>query len=65
MQVINAIEYLKFNMLHTGDRIKLILVVGSSTAVCYFSYLTLKTYLNHRKYSHIPGPGKLKSYLVN
>ncbi len=43
-------------MLNTGDKLKLILIVGSSSVLCFFSYLTLKIYLNRRKYNHIPGP---------
>jgi hypothetical protein len=56
MQAIVAIKDLKFNVLNTSDKIKLILIIGSSTVVSYFSYFTLKIYLDHRKYKHIPGP---------
>ena len=56
MQVINSIKEIKWEELYTGDVTQLVLAVGSTTAIGLFSYLTLKIYLNHRKYSHIPGP---------
>ena len=47
-------------MLNTCEKIKLFLIVGSSSVLGFFSYITLKIYLNRRKYSHIPGPGNNK-----
>lgn len=56
MQVINKVIDLKLNMLNTSDKLKLIAIVGSSVIIGGFSYLTIKIYINHRKYKHIPGP---------
>ena len=64
MQVINLIKDIKWEELYTGDVTKLILAVGSSTVIGLFSYLTLKIYLNHCKYSHIPGPPN-QGYFIN
>ena len=42
--------------LNGNEKIKLLLIFGSSATVGYLTYLTYKTFLNHRKYRHIPGP---------
>jgi hypothetical protein len=39
-----------------NDKLNLFLILGSSTVVGYFVYVTLKIGLNHRKYNHIPRP---------
>ena len=51
-----ALVQLKDFKLDTTDRLKFILIVGSGVSIGYFTYLSLKVYLNHRKYRHIPGP---------
>ena len=51
---------LKASNLNAKDKLKLVLAVGSTVAVGYFAYLTVKIYLNHRKYRHIPGPPNKK-----
>jgi hypothetical protein len=42
MQAMVAIKDLKFNVLNTSDKIKLILIIGSSTVVSYLIYFKLK-----------------------
>ena len=56
MQAINAIKDIKWQELYTDDKINILLAVGSTNVIGLFSYLTLKIYLNHCKYSQIPGP---------
>jgi hypothetical protein len=67
MQVISKIKDINFdlNSFSIGEKLKLGLIVGSSTLLGFFTFLTLKIYFNHRKYSHIPGPPNRNGYLKN
>ena len=56
MAFLSTLKNMKFDMLDANDKLKLTLIVGTSTIAGCFAYITLKIYLNHRKYSHIPGP---------
>jgi hypothetical protein len=49
----SILEYFNYNI---GDNIKLIFFVGLTIGIGVLTYFTFKVLVNHRKYSHIPGP---------
>ena len=53
MEISSILEYFNLNI---HDNIKLFLILGSTTGLGIFTYFTVKVLVNHRKYSHIPGP---------
>ena len=50
------ISVLKYFGLDSNDNLKLFLFIGSSATIGCLTYVTYKFFLNHRRYSHIPGP---------
>jgi hypothetical protein len=49
----SILEYFNYNI---GDNIKLIFFVGLTIWIGVLTYFTFKVLVNHKKYSHIPGP---------
>ena len=64
MECLNKLGF-TLNVCSINGKLKLALIVGTSAVVGGFTLLTLKIYLNHRKYRHIPGPTNQKRYLVS
>ncbi len=53
----SILEYFNYNIGdNVGDNIKLIFFVGSTIGIGVLTYFTFKVLVNHRKYSHLPGP---------